>query len=151
MSHCSYGGRAVPKCLPGSTKTVKKKCIELAKKICRLKGVCEKCGRTKKQGWRMHAHHIIPVTYAHTAALTSNLISLCASCHSMGPNSIHQSSFAAAEFTEWFNNKYPGMYLILRTIAQNKSKVDWNLVYIGLQYEWKMKSEKYTLDKTGVV
>jgi len=127
------------KCLPESTKATKKKAIDLAKKICRLEGICLKCGRTKAQGWRIHAHHIIPVTFGHTAALTSNLICLCAACHSTGGHAAHQNPI---EFSNWFNESFPGKYDVLRTIAHNKSKVDWNLVYIGLQHEWKMKSKE---------
>jgi hypothetical protein len=127
----------VPKklCLPADRKKTKKQCVELAKKIVRSKGFCEKCGRTKQQGWQIHAAHILPVNYANTCAMTLNIIPLCASCHSVGRKSAHQNPH---EFVVWFDQKYPGRYQLLNSIAQGNKKNDWSMIYIGLKLEWEM-------------
>jgi len=95
----------------------KKKSIELAKKIVKDRAgwKCEKCGRTKKQGWQMHGAHIIPVEYSNTCCLVENIICLCAKDHSMGRDSAHEHPLL---FSEWFNKKYPGRYDKLWEIAR---------------------------------
>jgi HNH endonuclease len=119
-----------------SNKDLKRKCIDLAKKICRYEGVCKKCGRTREAGWQIHAAHIIPVTYANTCADTYNLIPLCAACHSMGANSMHDNPI---HFAEWFNSQYPERYKLLWAIARSVRKNDWEMVLIKLKAEFKLK------------
>lgn len=123
-------------CLPGDNRRLKKKCVELAKKICRMGGTCIKCGRTKAQGFQIHAAHILPVTYANTCADMYNLIPLCAACHSVGGRSAHQNPH---EFVLWFEKMFPGRYQLLQAIAYTKKKNDWAMIYVALQQEEKLK------------
>lgn len=126
----------VPKPRKSKTKSQKKACIELAKRICRIGGVCIKCGRSKAQGWQIHAAHIMPVTYANTCASTYNLIPLCAACHSMGPRSAHQNPH---EFVLWFEERFPGRYKLLQAIANTHKSNDWSMIYLALLQEEKLK------------
>lgn len=121
-------------CLPASNKAMKKKCIELAKKIVRSQGFCAKCGRTKEQGYQIHGAHIIPVTYANTCAMTYNILNMCAACHSMGGESAHQNPHS---FVLWFEKTFPGRYTLLQSIAQTHKKNDWGMIYLGLKQEEK--------------
>lgn len=121
--------------------TSKQKSVEIAKTISKIKAnyICEKCGKSKAEGWQMHGAHIMPVTWAKTAAMPENILCLCASCHSMGGNSQHQDPIP---FSRWFDNKWPGRYDNLRNLAvsysQNpKPKMDWDEVLVNLKQELK--------------
>lgn len=108
----------------------KGKAIELAKKIAKTRAnyECEKCSRTKAQGWQMHGAHILPVTWAKTAANPDNILCLCGACHSLGGKSQHQNPIP---FARWFEQKWPGRYDELERIAIDYSqnpfpKIDWS-------------------------
>lgn len=110
-------------------KTDKGKAVDEAKLIAKLRAgyKCEKCPKTKEDGWQMHGAHIIPVGYNGTAADPDNILCLCATCHSMGKDSSHQNPIP---FSNWFNEKFPGRYDELWQIAwgytQNpRPKKDW--------------------------
>ena len=111
----------------------KKKSIELAKKIAkdRANWTCEKCGRSKRQGWQLHGSHIIPVEYGNTAAMPENILCLCASCHSMGRDSAHENP---VPFSRWLETKFPGRYDKLWLIARDVKPIRPS--------EWKEKYEK---------
>lgn len=113
-------------------KKIKKKCIELAKRIAKEKAnyICEKCGRSKMQGWRMHGAHIIPVEFGNTAADPDNILCLCAKCHSIGRESAHENPL---EFSRWFEKKIPGRYDRLRLKARYKTKINWFDKYMVLK------------------
>ena len=90
-------------------KSAKENAIKLAKQISKTRQnyECEKCDKTLARGWQMHGAHIMPVTWAKTAAMPENILCLCASCHSMGSNSQHQDPIP---FSRWFDAKWPGRY-----------------------------------------
>ena len=120
----------------------KKKAIELAKKIAKDRAgwKCEKCGRSKKQGWQMHGAHIIPVEYANTACLIENILCLCAKDHSIGRDSAHENP---VPFTRWLEKKYPGRYDKLWEIARKVKPI------YSTEWEEKYKTLK-ELDKNNV-
>jgi len=103
---------------------LKEKCIKKAKVIAKERAgyVCEKCGRSKEEGWQMHGAHIIPVSYGHTAANPDNILCLCAKCHSMGKESAHDNPTV---FTHWLDTKHPGRAEKMWKLAQPTDKVDW--------------------------
>lgn len=122
-----------------SQKAAKANAIKLAKIISKTRQnyECEKCDKTLAQGWQMHGAHIMPVTWAKTAAMPENILCLCAACHSMGSNSQHQDPIP---FSRWFDDKWPGRYDELRKLAvdysQNpKPKIDWVEVLDGLKQQ----------------
>jgi hypothetical protein len=128
--------------LPSERKATKKKCVELAKKIVRSKGFCEKCGKTKEStvlkpgGWKLEGAHIFSVSFSNTAAMTYNIVCLCSYCHTLGKDSAHKSP---EEFKIWIQKKFPGRYEMLQAIANTTGKKnDWSMIYIGLQAEEKM-------------
>lgn len=109
--------------------TPKSAAIKLAKDIAKLRDgyICQKCYRSKEQGWAIHGAHIMPVTYGGTAADPENILSLCAKCHSMGKTSAHQDPVG---FGNWYESMYPGKYKKLRNkaIKYDKNpfpKIDW--------------------------
>lgn len=110
-------------------KSAKENAIKLAKQISKTRQnyECEKCDKTLARGWQMHGAHIMPVTWAKTAAMPENILCLCASCQSMGSNSQHQDPIP---FSRWFDAKWPGRYDELRQLAVEysrnpKPKIDW--------------------------
>lgn len=108
-------------------------CVKLAKKIVRdYSGKCEMCGKKKSAGWQLHGSHIIPVQFGHTAADTDNILCLCASCHSMGRESMHQNPI---KFALWLGENFPGLYETLKEKSNRTEKVDWPLVYENLLVE----------------
>ena len=114
--------------------TYKKKAIELAKKIIREKGICEKCGRRKEHGYQMHGSHIFSINAsAELAADLDNLQCLCAGCHKMKNDSWHESPL---EQWEWFNKKFPGRYERLNKRRQKIVKANeqfWQEKYNNLK------------------
>lgn len=99
---------------------------------------CEKCGRSRDaSGYQMHGSHIMPVTWAGTAALPYNILCLCSSCHKMARDSWHEDPVGSGR---WFEEKWPGRYDELRQIAvaysQNpKPKIDWKELRDSLKEE----------------
>lgn len=121
--------------------SAKAKAIDIAKKIARARDgyQCQKCSRNKAEGWQMHGAHIIPVTWAATAADPENLLTLCARCHSMGPDSSHQNPVM---FGRWFDEHYPGLYdrMMAKAVAYSQNpfpKIDWDLKLAELKAELK--------------
>lgn len=121
--------------------SAKEKAVKLAKDIAKGRAdyICEKCGRSKEQGWVMHGAHIMPVTWAKTAADPNNILCLCASCHSVGSSSQHQDP---VPFSRWLDHEFPGRYDDLRAQAvayskNPKPKMDWDEVLKVLREEAK--------------
>ena len=117
----------------------KKKSIELAKKIAKDKASwkCEKCGRTKKQGWKMDGAHIIPVEYGLTCANPENILCLCATCHRLGRNAAHENP---VPFTRWLEETFPGRYDKLWEIARKSRPIydsEWKETFKNLKIQWK--------------
>ena len=108
----------------------KKKAIELAKKIVRLQGYCDKCGSTTR---RLHGSHVFSVRHAATAADIDNIICLCAYDHVFSKDSWHSEPM---ENAEWFKSKYPGRYERLLKKSQelcNYIQEDWKRKYEDLK------------------
>lgn len=108
----------------------KKKAIDLAKQVAKERDgyVCQKCGRSRDQGWTMHGSHIMPVDWSGTAADPENIICLCAACHSVGRKSAHEDPVG---FGVWFNKQYPGLYEKMQKkayayTANPYPKIDWD-------------------------
>ena len=81
----------------------RKKCVARAKEEAKKRAgyKCEKCGRSKEQGYQMHGSHIYPESiYKSMSAEVSNILCLCALCHW----DWHENPLAAAD---WFKKKYP--------------------------------------------
>lgn len=117
----------------------KKKAVKLAKDIVKKRNdyTCERCGRSKAQGWQLHGAHVIPVGYDMTAADPENLLCLCAKCHSLGRDSAHDNP---VEFSRWYNEKYPDKFEELRKKAYEYSqnpfpKIQWEDVIEELKEE----------------
>jgi len=93
----------------------RKKAIELAKKIAKERDnyTCQKCGRSKKQGWKIDGCHILSVRYGLTAANPKNIIALCTQCHTGAADSWHESPMQQ----DWFHEKFPGLRDELLKIA----------------------------------
>jgi len=102
-------------------KKLKKECIKLAKEIIRSKGRCDKCGKTDRQ---FHGSHILSTgAYPALAAELDNILCLCASCHTLAPDSWHKE---IVKNYEWLNEKFPGRLERLKLLAQVQQKVDWD-------------------------
>ena len=113
----------------------KKKAIELAKKIVRSQGYCDKCGSTTRQ---LHGSHVFSVRHEATAADLSNIICLCAYCHVFSKDSWHEEPI---ENAEWFKKKYPGRYEQLKEKINNHEKyIDWEGIYADLKLIEKQKN-----------
>ncbi len=108
----------------------KKKAIELAKKIVRSQGYCDKCGSTTRQ---LHGSHVFSVRHEATAADLNNIICLCAYCHVLSKDSWHEEPI---ENAEWFKKKWPGRFERLLKKSQelcNFTQEDWKLLYEDLK------------------
>ena len=122
---------------------MKKKAIDLAKKLVKTRQnyTCEKCGKSRTaSGLQMHGSHIIPVTYAKTAADPENILCLCSSCHKMARDSWHEDPVANGR---WFDEKWPGRYDALReeatTYSQNPfPKLDWVQIHQELEEKYEL-------------
>jgi len=117
----------------------KAKAVELAKKIAKERDgyQCQKCYRSRDQGWQIHGAHIVPVSFDKTAANLRNIIALCAACHSMGKYSAHDNP---TDFSAWLETMYPGLSEELRAEAYEYDtnpfpKIDWVEEYERLKDE----------------
>ena len=98
----------------------RKKCVELAKETAKKRDRyrCQRCKCTRSAGYQIHGSHILPEGgYINLSAEPENIIALCASCHSLGANSWHESPLEQ----EWFHKKFPGLYQKLKDL-DNKSR-----------------------------
>ena len=103
----------------------RKKCVEDAKVKAKERDgyKCQKCGRSKAQGFQMHGSHNYPESiYKSMSADVENILTLCAICHM----DWHENPIKAAE---WFNKKYPELSKILRKRAQKCTVIDWEKRY----------------------
>jgi len=130
---------------PQKSEKMRKRCVTLAKKIVCLKQgeKCEYCGRTKKQGWRMHGSHIYPEgVYKSMSASTKNIHCLCARCHIGGfwknanTPSWHEDPVT---FIDFFKKKYPARYEELKQRSQKSIQLSieyWEKKLIELKKEY---------------
>jgi len=107
----------------------KKLAVNEAKRVAKDRDdwTCVRCGRSREQGWRMHGAHIMPVEWDGTAADPDNILTLCATCHSIGRASAHEDPVS---FARWLDEKYPGLYDRMHQQAYKYSKnpfpkIDW--------------------------
>ena len=104
----------------------RKKCVGQAKQKVKEKAgyKCERCGRSKANGYVMHGSHVFPEgTYKSMSAEEDNIICLCYLCHFMF---WHKSPHEASR---WFDEKWPGRYKKLQKQAQEIKIINWELKY----------------------
>ncbi len=125
------------------TEVLRKKCVELAKKISKEKDnyKCQYCGIGKPQR-QVHSHHIFhELMFKSMSADIDNLITLCATHHQGGLYMRSNDGFnfhnSPRESTEWLMEKYPERYKSLKERSRNMPLCD-------LQF-WQ---EKYNMLKT---
>lgn len=120
---------------------IRKKCVELAKKIVRKQHnfTCEYCGR-KEPDIRTHGSHIFSEgVYKHMSSDVSNILVLCYT-HHIGGNSKEPSWHKnPIEMTDWFREKYPERYKTLKERARENPLCD--LIYWSKKLE-ELKSLK---------
>lgn len=120
----------------------RKKSLELAKKIAILRdgGICQKCGRSKESGYRIHGSHILSVGY-HPAlcATLKNIKALCAICHSPGfKGSWHEDPAGNLAPDGWFHKKYPGrIKYLLKLEKEISGSQDWEQIHEDLKQQFR--------------
>lgn len=105
----------------------RKKCVTKAKDEAKKKAdyKCEKCGRSRVQGYQMHGSHIYPEgIYKSMSADADNILCLCALCHM----DWHENPIRASE---WFNGKYPKLAMTLRARSQIIVTINWEVRYLS--------------------
>lgn len=127
------------------SEVMRKRCVELAKKIARVSvgEICEHCGKRKIDGWQMHGSHIHPEgVYKSMSADVDNILCLCASCHTGGfwkgskKPSWHEDPIY---FSDWFKKKYPERYRELEKRKRQSIQCDlyyWTTKLTELKKIW---------------
>ena len=114
--------------------TSRARCIELAKKIARMKAnyKCAYCGRGEPQ-YQTHGSHIYGVgAHSDMAGDVDNILCLCATHHVGGywrnSNAIcwHEDPMT---MTDFFRDKYPVRYKKLKLRTQQTIPQDWQKKY----------------------
>lgn len=121
---------------------MKPKAIKAAKDLVKTRQnyTCEKCGKSRDaSGIQMHGSHILPVTWAKTAADPNNILCLCAGCHKTKRDSWHEDPIANGR---WFEERWPGRYdeLYAQALAYSQNpfpKIDWKLLHEELTQQLK--------------
>ena len=103
-----------------------KKCVTLAKLIAKERDgyICQKCGKSKKQGYQIQGSHILGVgAHPRLAAEILNIKAMCSQCHRWWHS-------APTESGEWFKTKFPDWYKELEILRQKEEsslkKKDWH-------------------------
>lgn len=107
----------------------RKLCVAVAKKIVRIrdKETCQKCG--KKDGV-LHCSHVYPEgTYNGLSANPLNMKLLCYRCHFFW---WHKNIIEAHE---WFKNKFPERFRLLKILSQKIIKIEWKSELAKLKEE----------------
>lgn len=117
--------------------TTRKKCIELAKKIAKIRDnyTCQKCNATQ-DNTQIHGAHIIPVSAGGMIVCDpDNIMALCAGCHSTKCDSWHE---APLEQT-WFFDKFPERYNRLKEKYETRpiKKFEWEEIHEKLKEQLK--------------
>jgi hypothetical protein len=113
--------------------------IKQAKALVRKKAnyTCEKCGRSKAQGYKTDGAHIIPVSECGLlAADPYDIICMCVRCHTFGGKAAHQYPH---EFVKWFDIKFPGRHEKLKKINMVVAPIkdyQWKEIYDKLKEEF---------------
>lgn len=103
----------------------RKKCVEQAKIKAKERDgyVCQRCGRSAKEGYQIDGSHIKNEGLHHSmSADLNNIIAKCAQCHMWW----HAEPSASGK---WFRDKYPELAKILDERARVPFKVDWKKRY----------------------
>jgi len=109
---------------PKSNSYWRKKCVEVAKQLCKIRDghKCIRCPRSARQGYQMHGSHILAEGpgYLNISADVDNIKTLCAQCH------IWWHSYPT-ESGKWFEEKYPDRIFLLRkkAILLKNEKIQW--------------------------
>ena len=103
----------------------RKKMVELAKTEAKERDnyTCRKCGRSKRNGYKIDASHIFPEGRYHgMSAMIENIDAMCSSCHMWW----HESP---AESGAWFKAKFPERYKKLKALSLKIIQNDWKKLY----------------------
>lgn len=114
---------------------IRKKCVELAKKIRRtLTPKCAYCDRGKPDV-AIHAHHIYnEKVHQSMSADLDNLITVCYSHHIGGYNAKEPAFHAnPQEMADWFLEHYPDLHNELRLRSQTTQRINWYAKYEELK------------------
>lgn len=114
-------------------KTVKNRLDRLWSKIIRSKGKCEVCGSSNCQ---LHPHHITGRKNLNTRWDLRNGCCLCASHHTMGNQSAHQSPLW---FDEWLRKNRPEDYKYLNEKRKEQPRPYSVEDYLGIEEELKQQ------------
>lgn len=130
--------RGKPKKKPKHS-TLQNKCDALWRKIVKVKGYCEWCGKSLGQ---MHAHHIIGRTNRTLRWDLRNGVCLDAGCHKMNTGNAHDDPIA---FLKWFETTRPEDY---EYVCRKKNKL-WDKDYDKvLKYLKEAENENTTHQST---
>lgn len=114
---------------------LRKKCIELAKKIAKTRDgyKCQRCGKTKEAGWKIDGSHVHPVGLdGRLAADPINIKALCAGCHMKW----HEDPVTMGR---WYIEMFPDRvwYLNQERLANRKlgtiSRLEWQAIFDDLK------------------
>jgi len=90
---------------------------------------CQKCGRTREQGYKIDAAHIRPKgRYSLMQFMLDNILALCFNCHD---GWWHKSS----EGLPWFKETYPDRWLRIQMAGRQTRRVDLKELIIALESE----------------
>lgn len=111
-----------------SSEVLRKKCVDLAKKIVRIRSnyTCAYCG-VKKPPKSVHGSHIFSEgCYRAMSADLDNILALCNTHHLGMYRNIKEPSWHnnPVEMVEWFKEKYPQRYQELKERSRTKQQVD---------------------------
>lgn len=81
-----------------------KKADKELKRVILAVGHCERCMRSDRQ---LHHHHIVSRNHKAYRHDLTNCLCLCASCHTMAPDSAHNDRTA---FLKWIETQRPGVW-----------------------------------------
>ena len=108
---------------PSEKEKLRKKCVKLAKDIVKKKAnyTCEKCTRNKDQVQQQGSHIYPEGRYRSMSADIDNILCLCAGCHMWSSDSWHENPLESAE---WFHQKYPARYELLKERSRSMPVCD---------------------------
>jgi len=136
------------------TEALRKKCVQLAKRIARALAnyTCEYCGKKEPQV-RTHGSHIYSEgVHLSMSADVDNILCLCATHHmaaGMWNRADHWSWHnSPAEAMEWFKENYPERYETLKLRARENKMCDlkfWQDKWVELNNKYKGISGNWTI------
>jgi len=134
-----------------TSEVVRKKCVELAKKIVRRQHnyTCEFCGK-REPNVKTHGSHIFSEgIYRSMSADLENILCLCFTHHLGGWNAKEPSWHKnPIEMTDWFKEKFPARYKTLKEKSRSSVQCDlsfWENKLKKLQQIWNKLEKKERL------